>query len=103
VRRGEFPVYELYSYLERAVAGADGGRQRWSYFPLDRHDTGQYVFLVPGVTAGQLHLPSALPLLAQHNPYRGLVRTTSPAEHEALFKGRGPGHGLLQRTSRPGL
>jgi WD40 repeat protein len=100
---GVIPLYELYQYLEPQVAQMTQGRQTVEYFPLPRHDTGQYVFLVPGVLADQLQLPDALPLLKEHNPYKGLDPYGQTEQDQRLFFGRRTAIAELREkvTSRP--
>lgn len=85
---GVIPIYELYGYLEREVARLTDGRQTVGYYPLPRHDTGQYLFLVPNTREDQLQLPSALPLLKEHNPYHGLEPYDRTPRDRRLFFGR---------------
>ena len=77
---------ELYLYLEDQLTPApESGRPRQTplFWPLKKHDKGQFVFLVPG---RELDLPPAPPLDPDANPWRGLKSyETSDAD---LFFGR---------------
>ena len=83
---GVFTATELYLYLEHVLQSEttqSGNRQTPSLWPLDKHDKGEFVFLVPG---HELNLPPAPPLNLENNPYRGL--TSYESEDAPLFFGR---------------
>ncbi len=84
---GLITATELYLYLRdyvetKAEAGARH-RQTPGLWPLNKHDKGEYIFLVPG---GELSLPPAPDLTAENNPYRGL--NPYEEQHSDLFFGR---------------
>ena len=77
-RNGKMPgdgiitATELYLYLRDSVeleSSAQNKRQTPGIWPLDKHDKGEYIFLVPD---HELNLPPAPPLDKSKNPYRGL-------------------------------
>nr|MDJ0719061.1 caspase family protein [Prochloraceae cyanobacterium] len=83
---GIITATELYLYLRDSVeldSSAQNKRQTPGIWPLDKHDKGEYIFLVPD---RELNLPPAPPLDESKNPYRGL----EPYEekHSKLFFGR---------------
>ncbi|QDV37392.1 nSTAND1 domain-containing NTPase [Tautonia plasticadhaerens] len=85
-RHGVVTATELYLYLrERVEVGDDlfGHRQTPGYWPLQKHDKGEYIHLVPG---HPLNLPPAPPLDEANNPWRGLQSYNE--EHAPLFFGR---------------
>ncbi|MER9217276.1 caspase family protein, partial [Mesorhizobium sp. M0663] len=83
---GVITATELYQHLDEALRpqGAGAFRQTPTFWPLKKHDKGQFVFLVPG---RELDLPPAPVLDEDANPWRGL----EPYEprHAELFFGRG--------------
>ncbi|MER9947172.1 hypothetical protein [Mesorhizobium sp. M0047] len=83
---GVITATELYLYLENELLPKRSGgfRQTPVFWPLKKHDKGQFVFLVPGRA---LALPDAPPLDADANPWRGLE--PYEARHAELFFGRG--------------
>ncbi len=83
---GVFTATELYLYLEQVIQPETieaGNRQTPGFWPLTKHDKGEYVFGVPG---HELNLPPAPPLTYDNNPYRGL--SSYDKEHAQLFFGR---------------
>jgi Caspase domain len=77
---------ELALFVRERVAPAAesaGHRQIPQLFPLDRHDSGEFVFQVPGRA---LALAPAPPLDQHANPYRGLESFRE--QDSALFFGR---------------
>jgi len=83
---GVITATELYLFLEKELLPTtkDGPRQTPILWPLRKHERGQFVFLVPGMT---LALPSGPTLDADANPWRGL--RPYEARHAELFFGRG--------------
>lgn len=70
-RDGVITATELFLYLEERMAGATPGRRQSPVFwPLARHEKGQFVFLAPGRA---LALSPAPQLDADANPWRGLL------------------------------
>ena len=83
---GLITATELYLYIEHRLQAATieaGRRQTPRFWPLTKHDKGEFVFLVPG---RPLSLPAAPPLTAEANPWRGLASYDS--KDAALFFGR---------------
>ena len=82
---GVITAAELYSYLlGELLPRSDGGfRQTPSFWPMKRHEGGEFVFLTPG---RELALPPAPILDADANPWRGLE--PYEARHADLFRGR---------------
>lgn len=87
---------ELYTYLQNkipVVTAKAGNQQNVGFFPLNRHENGEFL-LIPSD-----FLPSELPLLAFHNPYKGL-QPYEP-ENAAIFFGRKKAiHQLHQKINR---
>jgi WD40 repeat protein len=82
---GVITVTELYLFLRNQLgpSAVSGIRQTPSFWPLRKHDKGEYVFLNP---IRQLALPTAETLTAANNPYRGLKPFEE--QHSNLFFGR---------------
>jgi len=83
---GVITATELFVYLEEQLIpplGSERRRQTPILWPLQKHDKGQFVFLVPG---RELNLPAAPPLDPDANPWRGLKPYESA--HSDLFFGR---------------
>ncbi|MDJ0596764.1 MAG: caspase family protein [Pleurocapsa sp. MO_226.B13] len=74
---------ELYLYLRDYVELNSKDRQTPGFFPLKKHDRGEYIFKLPNTP---LNLKKTPELSKENNPYRGL----DPFEekHAALFFGR---------------
>ena len=80
IRDGVITTPELYLYLRECVEKQSKEQQTPGYWPLRKHDRGEYVFqLVP---SDQLQLKPAPKLEKDNNPYRGLE---SFEEHHARF------------------
>jgi hypothetical protein len=83
---GVITATELYLYLRECVetgSEAVGHRQTPGFWPLRKHDKGEFIHLVPG---HELNLPPAPPLNEANNPWRGLQ--SYDEEHALLFYGR---------------
>jgi WD40 repeat protein/uncharacterized caspase-like protein/pimeloyl-ACP methyl ester carboxylesterase len=83
---GVITATELYMYLRDSVEVSSvkkGKRQTPISCHLNKHDKGEYIFLVPG---HPLNLPPAPPLDESKNPYRGLE--SFEEADSALFFGR---------------
>lgn len=82
---GVITATELYSYLQGELfpKSDEGFRQTPIFWPMKKHDKGEFVFLTPG---RELSLPPAPPLDADANPWRGLE--PYEARHAELFRGR---------------
>ncbi|MGD9031005.1 MAG: caspase family protein, partial [Anaerolineae bacterium] len=84
---GVITASELALYLRQIVEVEVAQRatleQTPQIWPLSKHRTGEYIFLVPG---HPLNLPPAETLTARNNPYRGL--RPYEREHQELFFGR---------------
>jgi WD40 repeat protein len=83
---GVITATELYMYLRDEVARNTENsmkRQTPGLWSLKNHDKGEYIFLAPG---HELNLPSAPPLDAAKNPYRGLAAFEE--KDSGLFFGR---------------
>ena len=83
---GIITATELHLYLsDRVSVNAEkaGNPQTPELWPLQKHDKGEYIFLVPGY---DVKLPAAPELTVDNNPYRGLE--SFEEEHAALFFGR---------------
>jgi len=82
---GVITATELYLYLEHELLpkSGDGPRQTPIFWPLKKHDKGEFVFLVPG---HKLALPDAPPLNTDANPWRAL--DVYETRHKDLFYGR---------------
>lgn len=81
---GVITTPELYLYLRDYVEKRSKEQQTPGFWPLSKHDRGEYIFqLVPD---SQLNLEPAPPLEKDNNPYRGL----EPFEerHSRFFFGR---------------
>lgn len=86
-RDGVITATELFLYIEERLMPPPGsGRPRQTplFWPLAKHDKGQFVFLTP---RHELDLPLAPHLDRQANPWRGL-EVYDPT-HKELFFGRG--------------
>ncbi|WP_051505712.1 caspase family protein [Mesorhizobium sp. WSM2561] len=83
---GVITATELYQFLVEALLPRAEGefRQTPIFWPLKKHDKGQFVFLVPG---RELALPAAPLLDAEANPWRGLE--VYEEQHKEVFYGRG--------------
>ena len=95
---GVITATELFLYLEDELLPRTNGapRQTPIFWPLRKHDKGEFVFLVPGATPT---LPPAPPLDASANPWRSLeAYESSDAD---LFFGRAEdGAALAERIAR---
>ena len=60
---------ELYIYIRDYVEKNSLQRQTPGFFPLQKHDRGEYIFLIPG---RELNLAPTPELNPDNNPYRGL-------------------------------
>ena len=81
---GVITAAELYLYLRDYVEKNSNEQQTPGFWPLNKHDRGEYIFqLVP---EEQLTLKSAPKLEKDNNPYRGLE--SFDEKHAALFFGR---------------
>ncbi|MGK7940905.1 MAG: caspase family protein [Crocosphaera sp.] len=85
---GIITATELYLYLRDSVeipTDAIKQRQTPQIWSLNKHDKGEFIFLIPG---HPLNLPSAPSLddLEENNPYRGLK--SYEKQHSQLFFGR---------------
>ena len=74
---------ELYQYLRDYVEKNSKDRQTPGFFPLRKHDRGEYLFKLPDTP---LNLRETPELNQDNNPYRGLE--PFEAEHYKLFFGR---------------
>ncbi|MEI8305572.1 MAG: caspase family protein [Chloroflexales bacterium] len=93
---GVITATELYLYLRESVenrAATDAHHEqtpglwsmpRYEQGKLRPTDKGEYIFLTPNFD--ERKLPSALPLILEHNPYRGLEPYTE--QYSELFFGR---------------
>src|SRR4029079_1778038 len=98
---GVVTATELYMFLRDTVeVGAEGinHRQTPGFWPLKRHDKGEFVHLVAG---RELNLPPAPELSDDANPWRGLQ--SYDEEQASLFFGRSEFVARLadRVTSRP--
>jgi WD40 repeat protein len=84
---GVITATELYLYLRDSVEVQSEEQARRRQTPglwlLNKHDKGEYIFLVPG---HELNLPPAPELTSDNNPYRGLK--SYDERHHQLFFGR---------------
>lgn len=83
---GVITVTELFAYLREQVADCAESRfhnQTPVFWPLKRHEDGEFIFLVAG---REPTLPEAPPLTKENNPYRGLEPYDTA--HKDLFAGR---------------
>ena len=83
---GVLTATELYMYLKDTLElhePADAQRQTPMFWPLSKHDKGEFIFLVPD---HDLNLPEAPLLSYENNPYRGLE--SYEREHSDWFFGR---------------
>ena len=85
---GVITATELYLYTRDQVETAsindnEKRRQTPGFFPLEKHDKGEFVFLHP---QHRLNLPP----IPKRNPYMGL--NSFDEEDQELFYGRGPGN-----------
>ncbi|WP_156177938.1 caspase family protein [Crocosphaera watsonii] len=74
---------ELYIYLRDYVEKNAHERQTPGFFPLQKHDRGEYIFLTP---EKELSLAETPLLNPENNPYRGLKAFDE--EHSRFFFGR---------------
>ena len=74
---------ELYIYIRDYVEKSSLQRQTPGFFPLQKHDRGEYIFLIPGE---ELNLAPTPELNPENNPYRGLKPFEQQNAH--LFFGR---------------
>ena len=74
---------ELYQYLRDYVENDSKYRQTPGFFPLRKHDRGEYLFKLPDTP---LNLRETPELRKDNNPYRGLE--PFEAKHSKLFFGR---------------
>lgn len=82
---GVITATELYSFLQGELLPKRAGdfRQTPIFWPMPKHDKGEFVFLAPGKP---LSLPEAPLLDEDANPWRGLE--PYEAKHADLFRGR---------------
>ena len=83
---GVVTATELYMFVKDALetqGTSESKRQTPMFWPLNKHDKGEFIFLVPD---HELNLPDAPPLTYENNPYRGLEPYEK--EHTDLFFGR---------------
>jgi len=82
---GVITATELYLHLMDALVPVDDWsfRQTPMFWPLKKHDKGEFLFLAPGI---ELNLPPAPALDEQSNPWRGLKPYESADSN--LFFGR---------------
>lgn len=84
IRDGVITTPELYLYLREYVEKLSNEQQTPGYWPLGKHDRGEYIFqLVP---EDQLQLKPAPKLEKDNNPYRGLE--SFEERHARFFFGR---------------
>ncbi|MGK7894353.1 MAG: caspase family protein, partial [Xenococcus sp. (in: cyanobacteria)] len=74
---------ELYLYLRKYVEDNSQERQTPGFFPLKKHDRGEYIFKLPDI---EPELKPAPELDEENNPYRGLE--SFEERHASLFFGR---------------
>ncbi|MEM9276431.1 MAG: caspase family protein [Cyanobacteria bacterium P01_F01_bin.143] len=74
---------ELYVYLRDYVEQNAQERQTPGFFPLKKHDRGEYIFKLPDI---EPELKPAPKLDKENNPYRGLE--SFEERHASLFFGR---------------
>ncbi|MGK7898744.1 MAG: hypothetical protein AB4372_35300, partial [Xenococcus sp. (in: cyanobacteria)] len=74
---------ELYLYLRDYVEDNSQERQTPGFFPLKKHDRGEYIFKLPNI---EPELKPAPKLDKDNNPYRGLE--SFEEKHASLFFGR---------------
>ncbi len=74
---------ELYIYLRDYVEKNSKEKQTPGFFPLQKHDRGEYIFQIPG---RELNLAETPELNPDNNPYRGLK--SYDEKHVRFFFGR---------------
>ncbi|MDJ0636342.1 MAG: caspase family protein [Xenococcaceae cyanobacterium MO_188.B29] len=80
---GVITTPELYLYLRNYVEQNSQERQTPGFFPLTKHDRGEYIFKLPDI---EPQLKPAPKLDKENNPYRGLE--SFEARHSQFFFGR---------------
>lgn len=80
---GVITTPELYLYLRDYVEINSRERQTPGFFPLEKHDRGEYIFQLPNI---EPKLEPAPPLDKDNNPYRGLE--SFEEKHSRFFFGR---------------
>ena len=80
---GVITTPELYLYLRDYVEQNSQERQTPGFFPLTKHDRGEYIFKLPDI---EPQLKPAPKLDKENNPYRGLE--SFEARHSQFFFGR---------------
>ncbi|MEO0378530.1 MAG: hypothetical protein AAF329_28835, partial [Cyanobacteria bacterium P01_A01_bin.17] len=95
---GVITTAELYLYLRDYVEKYSKEQQTPGFWPLSKHDRGEYIFQI--VPSDQLKLKSAPKLEKDNNPYRGLEAYEE--KHSKLFFGRNSViEDLVEYISRP--
>ena len=86
---GVITATELYLYLRQQVEQGNERNARFvqtpGFWPLNKHEKGEYIFLTPGHV---LNLPPAPELTEDLNPWRGLKSYNYDEEQSELFFGR---------------